>query len=366
MRPELRRAADIAVRDILAVREGERVLIVTNPYADGAAISAALFSAAEAVRARPVAVIQPVKGHLEYAEEAVIKAIESGPDVFIAIMKERLGKDPLGLGNPYEVGGRSYDHVFNLLLSEGRMRAFWSPSITEDIFSRTVPIDYGALRRRCAELKMMLDGADWLHVTTPAGTDLRVAVSGRETDVDDGDLGRAGLGGNLPAGEVFVSPVVGESNGVAVIDGSITCDGGDVLLSEPVRLKVERGFITDITGGVAAGRLRATIERARARAAELAKEGKITGDVAEEYARNAGNLGEFGIGLNPAARITGNMVEDEKAFRTCHIAVGSNYEDDAQTLIHLDAVMREPTIVAERPDGLVTVMDRGTLLTGRL
>ncbi len=37
-------------------------------------------------------------------------------------------------------------------------------------------------------------------------------------------------------------------------------------------------------------------------------------------------LGELGIGINPGARLTGNLLEDEKAFRTAHIAFGNNEE----------------------------------------
>ncbi|MBR0098408.1 MAG: peptidase M17, partial [Treponema sp.] len=52
-----------------------------------------------------------------------------------------------------------------------------------------------------------------------------------------------------------------------------------------------------------------------------------------------------GIGLNPAATIAGNMLEDEKAFRTCHFAIGENYDNDAPALIHLDGVVKNPTII---------------------
>ncbi|MBQ3318948.1 MAG: peptidase M17, partial [Spirochaetia bacterium] len=60
---------------------------------------------------------------------------------------------------------------------------------------------------------------------------------------------------------------------------------------------------------------------------------------------------EIGIGLNPAAQITGNMLEDEKAFHTCHIAIGHNYDEDAPALIHLDGLIRRPTIELFFEDG---------------
>ena len=37
-------------------------------------------------------------------------------------------------------------------------------------------------------------------------------------------------------------------------------------------------------------------------------------------------IGELGVGLNPGAKLTGNLLEDEKAFHTAHIAFGNNEE----------------------------------------
>ena len=65
---------------------------------------------------------------------------------------------------------------------------------------------------------------------------------------------------------------------------------------------------------------------------------------------------------NPAANITGNMLEDEKAFHTCHFAIGENYDNDAPSLIHLDGVVREPTITLTYGDGSSrTILQDGAL-----
>jgi leucyl aminopeptidase (aminopeptidase T) len=56
------------------------------------------------------------------------------------------------------------------------------------------------------------------------------------------------------------------------------------------------------------------------------------------------------------------MLEDEKAFRTCHFAIGHNYDSDAPALIHLDGLVREPTIAAYMEDGSrVMVEEAGNL-----
>ena len=85
-------------------------------------------------------------------------------------------------------------------------------------------------------------------------------------------------------------------------------------------------------------------------------EGRLPPGQGAEYGRNARNLGELGIGLNPAALVTGNMLEDEKVHRTCHVAIGSNYDEDAPALIHLDGLVHRPTIVARLADGSTRVL----------
>ena len=94
----------------------------------------------------------------------------------------------------------------------------------------------------------------------------------------------------------------------------------------------------------------------------MGADGRLSPEDARLYCRNARNIGELGIGLNPAAIITGKMLEDEKAFRTCHIAIGENYDNDAHALIHLDGVIKEPTIDFVYQDGSRRrVLDGGEL-----
>ena len=81
------------------------------------------------------------------------------------------------------------------------------------------------------------------------------------------------------------------------------------------------------------------------------------------YLENIYNLGELGIGLNEKARIVGNMLEDEKVFKTCHVAIGSNYDEDAKALIHLDGLVKSPTIaIRDRRGTWRTVLKSGKIV----
>jgi leucyl aminopeptidase (aminopeptidase T) len=358
---ELRNAARVAVDDVLKVREDERVVIVTNPERDVSRVSMALYDAVLDRRGRSVLLFQQRKSQLDFADPEVIRAISSEPQIVISVSAGKMGKDREGIKKPYEAEGKSYDSLFQYLLHGKRqLRSFWSPGVTEEMFSRTVPIDYRHLKRHCRYLKKVMDESAEIRITSAAGTDLRIGLQGRKAMVDDGDFSVAGSGGNLPAGEVFASPQLGSSSGLIVFDGCMSYYDGVALLDGTIEVEVVNGLITSISGGPEADRLKETLKRAEKKAHDLESQGKLGSGMGEAYAKNSYNLGEIGIGLNRQARLTGNMLEDEKVFGTCHIAIGSNYDEDAPTLIHLDGVIKAPSIISEFEGGTQTqLMNNG-------
>ncbi|MCK4971472.1 MAG: hypothetical protein KAS77_13130, partial [Thermoplasmata archaeon] len=64
-------------------------------------------------------------------------------------------------------------------------------------------------------------------------------------------------------------------------------------------------------------------------------------------------IGELGIGINPEARVTGNMLEDEKAVGTVHVAFGNNIEMGGKngSRTHRDFHVLKPTLSIEFQDG---------------
>lgn len=349
------------MEDLLCVKRGERCLIIANP--ETRKIADALCGASEAAGARCVLLIQKKKTANDFAEEEVIAAIKTEPDVILSVSHLKLGRDAQAIAHPYKAAdGTVYDSTFDYLLSGKKtIRAAWTPGITEDMFSHTVNIDYNLLRSRCASLIEKFRGAFRARVTAPGGTDIEIGLEGREAMADDGDFSKPGLGGNIPSGEVFISPAIGKSRGTIVFDGSMTFSDGDALLSTPIKLSVEDGYITGIEGGAEAKRLLKDIHRAEKESVCMEELGSLPAGQGAVYARNARSIGELGIGLNEGACITGNMLEDEKAFRTCHFAVGGNYDGDAPCLIHFDGIVREPTITICYRDGHSVVMDKGDL-----
>lgn len=359
----LQQAASVAINQVLKLKVDERILIITNPNQDVQRISMALYDASLTAGGVPSIIFQPMKTQLDFASDSVIHALRSEPEIILSISHEKLGKDRFAMKKHYKYKKKSIDHVFHYLLAAKKTRSFWSPSVTQKMFEDTVPINYKKLGENCSKLKRVFDSASEVHITTKQGTDLVIGLSGRKALTDDGNFSKPGAGGNLPAGEMFISPELGSSNGTLVFDGCIASDKGVILIKTPIKCKVKNNLVEKITGGKEASELKDTLARAKKSTNKFAKDGKISKKDLPSYIKNIRNLGELGIGLNEKARIVGNMLEDEKVFKTCHIAIGANYDEDAQALIHLDGLMKDPTM--ETTDGKghsVLVMKNGKIV----
>jgi leucyl aminopeptidase (aminopeptidase T) len=57
-------------------------------------------------------------------------------------------------------------------------------------------------------------------------------------------------------------------------------------------------------------------------------------------------LAELGIGTNPAATLSGNILEDEKVIGTAHVAFGTNisFGGANASTVHIDGMLLEPTV----------------------
>jgi leucyl aminopeptidase (aminopeptidase T) len=206
------------------------------------------------------------------------------------------------------------------------------PDVTEDMFRRTIPIDYDHLETLGRSLASQLTGAEVCQITAPAGTDVELSLRGREGRSDDGDLAGAGAFGNMPAGEAYIAPDEHGGHGTIVFDASVASSG---LLDQPITVHFEAGRAVRIEGGLEADTLAATLDS-----------GGPAGRV----------IAELGIGTNPGATITGRILEDEKVEGTIHIAFGTNTGIGGQneSSVHIDGVITRPTVAL---DGRVIMRD---------
>jgi len=128
--------------------------------------------------------------------------------------------------------------------------------------------------------------------------------------------------------KVSLLAVEGTAQGVLVADASLPYLGIGIL-KEPIICEIEHGFVTKIEGGVQAK----VFEKA----------------LKSHNDRNCFNVAELGVGLNPNARLTGVMLEDEGVLGTIHIGLGTNFTLGGKVVAptHYDLLMWNPTIIVD-------------------
>ena len=210
------------------------------------------------------------------------------------------------------------------------------PGITAETMKRAIDVDYDRLKEMTSKISSILSKGDNVKITTKAGTYLNFSIKGRECQGDDsGIYDKKGSFGNLPSGEAFLAPVEKTCNGTYVVDASF---GGIGKLNSPIKVVVKDGYAVDFFGEDA---------------------GKLK-EILEKFGKEAGNIAELGIGTNANAIITGDILEDEKVFGTCHIALGNNsgFGGKVDVPIHLDGIIKNPTIYVDNKK----IMDDGKLI----
>ena len=197
------------------------------------------------------------------------------------------------------------------------------PGITKDVMIRGLNADYKKISALTIKLQKILETGKEIRVTAPAGTDITFSIAGRKAYASKGLFHAKGESGNLPTGEAFLAPVEGTTNGVFIVDGSMA--GLGLIKNVNIKIEVENGYATKITGGVPARKLKAMLDK---------------------VGKDARNIAEFGIGTNDSAKLSGVLLEDEKVMGTIHIALGNNVSmgGSVNVLIHLDGVVKKPTV----------------------
>ena len=133
--------------------------------------------------------------------------------------------------------------------------------------------------------------ANHIRVTNPAGTDIEFDNEpGREFVTADGFVRKGEV--KMFPGQISWAPRFESINGVLVVDGSQNPPMG--LLSAPIRFTVEKGVITKVEGGSEAQQF-------------------------EEWLRSFDDPQMFRVahlayGFGPAAKLTGDVVEDERVW----------------------------------------------------
>lgn len=276
---ELYQAAEKAIVQALALKEGEQFLLVTDKHK--MAIAEALAHWAKEVGAETTTylmteALRPITEPTTLFRLLCVKA-----SAMAYMLDARIEEKPF----------RGY--MVKAGVANGRICMM--PGLTRDMMERLVNIDFRELDVFGEKLIEALADSEDIVVENAAGTHVEFSVKGRKWKNDNGDISQKGMHGNLPAGEIFTAPVEESFNGKLVISLIDDKMGKGVMEFEKGRLIGYQGEGIE----------------------------KIVAHIGEDETGMI--IGEFGVGTNPRAKICPNMLEAEKAFGTAHFAIGDSY-----------------------------------------
>jgi leucyl aminopeptidase (aminopeptidase T) len=302
---ELEDAVRAVIRDCLAVREDEAVLLICNPATQG--IAERLRQ--EAHDAGGEAVLALMAERSSHAEEppSTIAAAMLESAVIIAPTVQSLSHT-----------------AARKAATDAGARAATLPGVTEEMLARVMSADMEELRRRGNAVAEILTRGSEAQLTCSRGSDLRLSLEGRTGIADTGELGKPGAFGNLPCGEGFIAPLETTGEGRLVVDGTIASIG---IPSEPVELQMENGRLVSATG----------------------EDGELLMELLTRHGPKATRVAELGVGTNEKAILSGELLEDEKILGTVHVAFGASAAigGTIQVPVHLDCVVMEPDLTVD-------------------
>ena len=309
---QLKVSARTVIKTCMDVRRGENVLIVCDPTTGD--IGQALHEAANERSDNVLLIVMPKARHHGEEPPSPVAHLMRQQQVVIAPTRYSL----------------THTRAIRQSLREGS-RVATMPGMTNDMFSRGgMSADFSLIKQRISDLGPYFRRRRIVKVTSEQGTNVTFEVNWREWKLDDnGICNRPKMLTNLPAGKAFIMPREGTMNGTVVIDGSWESN----LVDEPISLNVEDGIVMDVKGGTIAATIRQEFGEAAKRLRSKDRE-------------NVWTMAEFGFGMNPQARLFGNVLEDEKRLGTCYFSVGDNTALGGTSAvgIHIPGVLKNASV----------------------
>jgi leucyl aminopeptidase (aminopeptidase T) len=317
---------EIAVRMMAQVKPGENLLILADTWTDMEIAEACLIAGINA-KANAQLLVIPRMPHTDTREfNASTAGAIQGADVIVGVCGETMFIEKAATRKAREKGTRV---------------VATSPIGQEDfLIEGILNVDYALMIKTGEKICELWEQTEVCHVTSQLGTDISFQLKGRPARVDDGMATEPGEVDFFPGVGCSIAPIEETVTGTIVIDGNMSPIG---LVRTPVTCRLEKGIITTIEGGASASDWRSRLE--------------ATGDP------KAFHLCHLSLGLNPRARVSGNMHQDEQVLGA--ITFGFGNQDPSfkgavgAAKVHTDVVLLSPAVTL---DG-VLLLERNRLNT---
>lgn len=286
---ELGKSADILCRELFKLRPGETFAITCDTESDARVVDA-VARAAFAVGAKPLVMRVASPLGVGKAADPMLPVRALGAALKESNAWVEFNNQWLLYSTPYETATTGNKNLRYLCLV----------GMNPDMMTRCLGrIDYPTLKLFQRKITEMTKKTRHMKLTTPAGTNVEFDNDPtRPVNCDDGYADTPGP--HFLSGQIGWAPIFDTITGIVVFDGSIVPPIG--LLREPVKLHVEKGRIAKIQGG------RDSVE--------------YEAWLGSFNDPKMFNLAHVCYGFNPGAKLTGNILEDERVWGCTEWGVG--------------------------------------------
>jgi 2,5-dihydroxypyridine 5,6-dioxygenase len=311
--------ADKLLKDIMKTQPNETIAITCDTESDSDFVDA-VEDAATSLGARPLVLKVNAPPHVGRAAEpflpldSLVGAVQES-DVWI----ELNGKWLL------------YSKVWEEAMKRKRTRYMCLVGMTVDMATRCIgEIDVKKILEFQRKIQKVTKASSKMHYTTPGGTDITFENDPSRPVLVEGDV--SGPGEYMLLGQVDWAPLEESIEGTIAFDGSVNPPDELGLLRHSIKLSVKEGKVVGVQGGHEAE----TYEKWL----------KSFND------ENMLKLAHVSYGCNPGAKLTGNVLEDERIWGVLEWGLGNQSDtfgskNSIVAKSHSDGITLKPTLVAD-------------------
>ena len=327
---ELNKAAYILVKDMFRLKPGETFVITADTQSDMRVVNATA-AAAHTLGAKPMVITLAAPQGVGKAADPMLPVDALTAALSAADAWVEFNEQWLLYSTPFE----------RAMAQNKKLRYMCLVCMTVDMMVRLIGrIDAALLSAFMHKVTDMTQKAKRMRITTPVGNDLVCALMPeRIVSCDDGLCDTPGM--HFLGGQISFIPDFDSINGTLVFDGTIAPPVG--FVKDPIHLDIKNGRVTRISGGRQADELRAWLE--------------------SFDDPNMFRLAHGCYGFNPGAKLSGNVLEDERIWGCTEWGLGYLSPADAppdgiQAKSHCDGLCLDSSVWLDD----VQVLDKGKVV----
>lgn len=300
---ELAAAAHKLVTEVRPIRPGQQVLISVDTAGDSRAARATA-AAVHAVGGVPTLITYPTLPEPMREPPRPLAQAALGADVWF----------------DFAVAYQLYSHAFRAAVTQGCIYVCLT-GMDAGMMVRTIgQVSHASLEEMAVALYRLSQAAQTIHLTTEAGTDLRLTIDKK----GDPFFEEEQMGGfaQMLGGQSWPMAFRESFEGVLVFDGAIWPPAEIGVLRSPVTLTIEQGRVTRVEGGAEASMYERWLRTFEHPAVML--------------------MDHACYGFNPGVtRPSGRILEDERIFGCMQFGIGAT---ELGSPIHSDGVVLAPSV----------------------